>query len=115
MTATPHAGMTCTFSSGCRDLNPGPLDPQSCRARWRRVTVRGAAGETVPSTRYYLGRRVAARCRPWPCPTTYAGRMVLKVVLKNGPLVEHQPLHREGPSPNCRGRPRPARRRTETH
>ena len=21
--------LTCTFESGCRDLNPGPLDPQS--------------------------------------------------------------------------------------
>ena len=24
-----HNSMTCIFASGCRDLNPGPLDPQS--------------------------------------------------------------------------------------
>ena len=23
--------LTCTFESGCRDLNPGPLDPQSLK------------------------------------------------------------------------------------
>jgi hypothetical protein len=36
-----HGLLTCTFESGCRDLNPGPRDPQAGPVRWVLV---GAVG-----------------------------------------------------------------------
>jgi len=79
-----HPGLAGDFWSGCRDLNPGPLDPQSCRADFPGETVTDRSRRIVPLNCEYIELRSTGSDRHLPSVTRNAGRMVLKLVLKFG-------------------------------